>query len=86
MPEQLDVRWREAAQCTQTDPEIFYPEIGEIPHAAKRICAQCPVRTECLTDALARGEQHGVRGGLTPNERRNLRRAQAGPHSGRRAA
>jgi WhiB family redox-sensing transcriptional regulator len=49
-----DQSWRAEALCAQTDPELFYPECGQIPHTAKRICAACPVRTECLDDALAR--------------------------------
>jgi WhiB family redox-sensing transcriptional regulator len=70
-----DPRWREQAQCTETDPEAFFPPVGVVPHAALRICAHCPVRTECLTDALARRDiTYGVLGGLTPTKRRNLLR------------
>ena len=49
------------------------PPVGAVPHAALRICADCPVRTECLTHALAgRDIAFGVLGGLTANQRRKL--------------
>jgi len=70
-----DPRWREQAKCAETDPEAFFPPVGPVPHAALRICAHCPVRTECLTDALARRDvAYGVLGGLSANQRRNLLR------------
>lgn len=36
------------------------------------ICDACPVRMECLLDALQYFEQEGIRGGLSPNQRRKL--------------
>lgn len=72
-----DPQWREQARCTETDSEAFFPPPGVNPTAALSICAQCPVRTDCLTDALARRDiSYGVLGGLTPNQRRNLLRRQ----------
>jgi WhiB family redox-sensing transcriptional regulator len=79
-----DQRWRDAALCREVDPELWYPEIGEMPHDAKQICSLCPVRAECLAEALRRREPHGVWGGLTTNERHALLRAQDGRE--RRAA
>lgn len=37
---------------------------------AKKICASCSVRSECLEWALSHGEKWGVWGGLTVEERR----------------
>ncbi|MGQ0479997.1 MAG: WhiB family transcriptional regulator [Pseudonocardia sp.] len=75
MHQPTDTHWREEALCAQTDPEIFFPEVGENPKAARQVCAACPVRTACLTDALRRRDiAFGVRGGLTPTERRALLR------------
>jgi hypothetical protein len=34
------------------------------------VCGSCPVVLECLRAGL--GEEHGVWGGLTPLDRRNL--------------
>ncbi len=47
---------------------------------AKDVCSSCPVRRECLGDALRHPDQaeYGIRGGLTPEERRViLRRGEA---------
>ncbi|SCD58072.1 WhiB family transcriptional regulator, redox-sensing transcriptional regulator, partial [Streptomyces sp. SolWspMP-sol7th] len=40
--------------------------------AAKRVCADCPVRVECREHALVQPEPYGVWGGLTAAERRVL--------------
>jgi len=41
---------------------------------AKAACMSCPVRTECLADALDNHIQFGVWGGMTERERRALLR------------
>jgi WhiB family redox-sensing transcriptional regulator len=71
--------WRERAACRDVDPELFLP-IGHGPAAeaqiaeAKAVCARCPVVQECLAWALETGQDAGVWGGLTEDERRELRR------------
>lgn len=67
--------WQERALCAQTDPEAFFPEKGGSTREAKRICAGCDVRAECLEYALAQDERFGIWGGLSERERRRLRRA-----------
>jgi len=64
--------WRDSAVCAQTDPELFFPDKGLRPREAKVVCARCPVRTECLTYALAHDRAYGVWGGTTERERRKL--------------
>ena len=76
MNQSITHQWRDEALCLQTDPEIFFPELGQNPNAAKRVCAVCPVRAACLADAIEQREPHGVRGGMTPNERKAHIRAQ----------
>ncbi len=75
-------RWRDRAACAApgVDPEWFFPAPGQQGKHAKRICARCPVKAECLADALAvpEADDHGVRGGLTARERLRLRREPAG--------
>jgi len=68
--------YRKLALCRDYNPEIWFP-VDERPRSkgvqkAKEICARCPVRAECLTDSLARGDEYGVFGGLAPAERRTL--------------
>jgi WhiB family redox-sensing transcriptional regulator len=65
--------------CAQTDPELFFPaaaegtRVGDRRRAeAKRICALCPVISECLAWALGSGEDYGIWGGMTEGERRAL--------------
>jgi len=79
--------WRNRAACRDSDPETFFPD-GDIRagrakiKAAKLICRTCPVNAACLSWALASGQQAGIWGGLTEDERRRLhRRAGLGPSS-----
>lgn len=67
--------WEVDAVCAQVDPELFFPEKGGSTRDAKKLCATCPVREECLNAALQRGEYWGIFGGLSPMERRKLRRS-----------
>ncbi|MFD0923589.1 WhiB family transcriptional regulator [Saccharopolyspora rosea] len=66
--------WQERALCAQTDPEAFFPEKGGSTREAKRICAGCEVRAECLEYALEHDERFGIWGGLSERERRKLKR------------
>jgi predicted Fe-S protein YdhL (DUF1289 family) len=66
--------WRERAVCAQTDPDAFFPEKGQSTREAKRVCAGCEVRSECLQYALDNDERFGVWGGLSERERRAWRR------------
>lgn len=40
----------------------------------KEICDECPVRNLCLAYAIEQQEEYGIFGGLTPGERRKLKR------------
>jgi WhiB family redox-sensing transcriptional regulator len=69
--------WVNRAACRGMQSELFYPAVSERPNArderelaAKRICASCAVRVECLAYALRANEQLGVWGGMTETERR----------------
>ncbi len=64
--------WWASAVCAQTDPELFFPETGNLPRDAKRVCARCPVCVECLEYALTHDRVYGVWGGTTERERRKL--------------
>lgn len=66
--------WTALAACAGTDPEAFFPEKGGSTREAKRVCAGCPVRVECLEYALATGQRFGVWGGMSERELRRERR------------
>jgi WhiB family transcriptional regulator, redox-sensing transcriptional regulator len=71
--------WRHVAACRDVDPELFFP-IGNTGPAllqideAKRVCRTCAVMDECLQWALDSGQDAGVWGGLSEDERRALKR------------
>lgn len=69
--------WRERAIC-RPNIDWFPPESDhEAVDRLRAICAECPVQTECLDDALAypkTSDPIGVRAGLSPSERARLRR------------
>lgn len=64
------------ALCAETDPEAFFPDNeyhrGQIAQA-KAVCKACDISKECLTEALEKGYNHGIWGGLTAFERKRLR-------------
>lgn len=66
--------WQSDSLCAQTDPEAFFPEKGGSTRDAKKICASCEVRSQCLEYALANDERFGIWGGLSERERRKLRK------------
>ncbi|WBU37795.1 WhiB family transcriptional regulator [Homoserinibacter sp. YIM 151385] len=70
-----ELAWQSDSLCAQTDPEAFFPEKGGSTRDAKRICASCEVRSQCLEYALENDERFGIWGGLSERERRKLRRS-----------
>ena len=64
--------WMDDALCAQVDPDLWFPERGGPGSPAKRICARCPVREQCLDENLM--ETHGFWGGMSERERRAERR------------
>jgi WhiB family transcriptional regulator, redox-sensing transcriptional regulator len=83
VPEELKLMdWRHRAACLDEDPELFFP-IGNTGPAlqqideAKAVCHRCPVTATCLKWALETGQDAGVWGGLSEDERRALKRRTA---------
>lgn len=67
--------------CGEEDPELFFPA-GDSPQwadqvaEAKLVCSMCPVKETCELLALETGQQDGIWGATTPQERgRTKRRA-----------
>lgn len=74
------MEWVHRARCKDEDPELFFPVGTTGPAAlqiaaAKAVCMRCEVRLQCLEWALATGQDTGIWGGLSEDERRALRRA-----------
>ena len=71
--------WIERSRCIGEDPELFFP-IGSTGPAVEQttraiaICRECPVRPECLEWALETCQDAGVWGGLSEEDRREIRR------------
>ena len=65
--------WTTRAACRGTDPDALFVQ-GAAQNRAKAVCVGCPVRTECLADALDNRIEFGVWGGMTERERRALLR------------
>ena len=71
--------WHDRAACLSVDPELFFP-IGTTGPAlaqieeAKAVCHRCEVIETCLEWAIESGQDTGVWGGLSEDERRALKR------------
>ncbi|MFJ3957640.1 WhiB family transcriptional regulator [Arthrobacter sp. NPDC090010] len=72
--DESELSWQAESLCAQTDPEAFFPEKGGSTRDAKKVCAACNVRQQCLEYALANDERFGIWGGLSERERRRLRK------------
>ncbi len=64
--------WTVRAKCRNMADELF-PE-GKDQKRARSVCWGCPVRSECLAEALDNRIEWGVWGGMTERERRHLLR------------
>jgi WhiB family transcriptional regulator, redox-sensing transcriptional regulator len=77
--------WRHHAACRDFDPELFFPINEQLPgegvpapcadqiREAKAVCANCPVRRECLDYALVTPRTLGIWGSTTTVQRRVIR-------------
>lgn len=66
--------WMDRAACEGTPHEWWFPENpGRNPnlHRALEFCGKCPVRRQCLNDALEH-DAPGVWGGTTERDRVTL--------------
>jgi WhiB family redox-sensing transcriptional regulator len=72
--------WQELGLCRASDATVFFPP-AHFEHKpertareakAKAICARCPVRITCLDWAITTREPHGVWGGYSESERKQI--------------
>ena len=70
-----DAHWVAGAACGvgKVSPDALFVE-GAAQREARSVCTGCPVRLECLADALDNRMDFGVWGGMTERERRALLR------------
>lgn len=61
--------------CQQA-PDLFFPDGPDqsvsLRKWAVKACMSCPVRRVCLEYSLEHEEEHGIWGGVTPNERKAI--------------
>ena len=65
--------WQTDAACRGLNPLMFFPARGEHVAAAQAVCNTCPVRVDCLNDALDVGTKYGIWGGTSERQRRQIR-------------
>ena len=78
--QRIDDVWQLRAACRGPQSTVFFPpstferkdEKAARESRAKDICRTCPVKGPCLDYALNIKENHGIWGGLSEAERRNL--------------
>lgn len=77
--------WTQQAACREVGTEVFFPDsksktFSADVEEARAVCLRCPVRDECLAEALhyegtdQRDLRGGIWGGLTTPERAALAR------------
>ena len=66
-----DPKWRQDSMC------LVYPSVNFFDarqnKVSKATCAECTVRERCLAFAFENNEEHGVWGGLSAEERKQIR-------------
>ncbi|MEZ0492356.1 WhiB family transcriptional regulator [Kineococcus sp. TBRC 1896] len=77
------LEWASRGACKASTADDLFVQ-GSAQNRAKQICGGCPVRTECLADALDSRVEFGVWGGMTERERRALLKRRPNVQSWRR--
>ena len=80
IPGGLDESWMEKAACRGPQRILFYAPFKERSDEklereaqAKAICGSCAVKSQCLNYVLIIKDDHGIWGGMSPEERRAIR-------------
>lgn len=69
----LSENWSAQAACAEQKPDELFVQ-GAAQREARAVCFSCPVRKECLADALDNRVRYGVWGGMTERDRRAILR------------
>jgi len=68
----MDNAWMAEGKCADHHPAFFFPSDGVGVTKARKVCADCPVKSACLEYALEHRIEHGVWGGASERERRRI--------------
>jgi WhiB family redox-sensing transcriptional regulator len=68
----MDTAWMARGSCVEEHPSFFFPSDGVGVTRARKVCANCQVRIDCLEYALENRIEHGVWGGASERERRRI--------------
>ena len=66
--------WHAKAACRGQGPSLWFPGRGATSTAARAVCDGCPVRADCLSQALSEPTTVGIWGGTGGVERSRMRR------------
>lgn len=72
--DEVQLEWMREGHCRYYPPAAFFPSDGVGVDQARQICAECPVKAECLEYALESRIDHGVWGGCSERQRRRILR------------
>lgn len=64
--------WHAEAACRGQGTRGWFPSRGYLP-TGRALCEECPVRQDCLDDALGDPTRQGIWGGLSEGQRQELR-------------
>jgi WhiB family redox-sensing transcriptional regulator len=64
--------WRSKAACRGMDGDLFFPEGGPPSDLVKLACDSCPVKADCLEEAIETRELRGIWAGTTGRERQRI--------------
>ncbi|HRA34049.1 MAG TPA: WhiB family transcriptional regulator [Acidimicrobiales bacterium] len=70
--EPTELVWMSKGSCRNFPASAFFPSDGVGVDAARAICADCRVMSQCLEYALENRIDHGVWGGCSERERRRI--------------
>lgn len=68
-----DTKWMKYATCEDMGNQRFFSENPQRKNVALFVCSLCPVKKPCLKYAMKFPEMRGIWGGLTYEERKELR-------------
>ena len=65
--------WAQHAACRGADPDVFFSAANgaKVTAVLYRWCVGCPVQVPCRSEADPAGWRYGIRGAMTPDQRRD---------------